>query len=273
VLTVINTAASDAFLDSVNRDSTFLVVDEVHRAGSAMFRRVLELDAPSRLGLSATPERAGDPGGTQLLLDYFGGIVHSYGLVHAIRDEVLGHLYEPGQRWLVYCDSRQQMAQVLAELRGRGLGAVEYHSAMTGSEPNTIREFELNGGRIVAIRCLDEGVDIPSASHALILASSRNPREFIQRRGRVLRLSPGKTLSHVHDAIVIPNRSVSRRIADEVEGAVWAELARAMEFAKSALNPESRTALERLCIDLGFDLDAFSDPGFEVDDPNDPTVD
>ena len=46
---------------------------------------------------------------------------------------------------------------------------------------------------LVAIRCLDEGVNIPSIRTAFILASSTNPKEYIQRRGRVLRKYPGKS--------------------------------------------------------------------------------
>ncbi len=60
---------------------------------------------------------------------------------------------------------------------------------------------------LVAIKCLDEGVDIPSVERAFILASSSNPKEFIQRRGRVLRQSKdtGKTHAYIYDFIVIPN--------------------------------------------------------------------
>ena len=46
---------------------------------------------------------------------------------------------------------------------------------------------------LVAIRCLDEGVDIPETRRAFILASSSNPKQFIQRRGRILRVAKGKT--------------------------------------------------------------------------------
>ena len=60
-------------------------------------------------------------------------------------------------------------------------------------EPQELRrQFEsgeLQG--LVAIRCLDEGVDIPAIQNAVILASSSNPRQFIQRRGRILRQYPG----------------------------------------------------------------------------------
>jgi len=60
---------------------------------------------------------------------------------------------------------------------------------------------------LVAIKCLDEGVDIPSVESAFILASSSNPKEFIQRRGRVLRQSKetGKKYAYIYDFIVIPN--------------------------------------------------------------------
>ncbi len=56
---------------------------------------------------------------------------------------------------------------------------------------------------VVALR-VEEGVDIPAISHAFILASSQNPRQFIQRRGPVLRKSPSKELAVIHDAIVVP---------------------------------------------------------------------
>lgn len=57
---------------------------------------------------------------------------------------------------------------------------------------------------IVAIRCLDEGVNIPSIQKAFILASSTNPKEYIQRRGRVLRKFPGKKYAYIYDFITLP---------------------------------------------------------------------
>ena len=58
---------------------------------------------------------------------------------------------------------------------------------------------------MVSIKCLDEGVDIPSISHALIIASDQNPRQFIQRRGRVLRKDrndPSKIRAFIYDMFV-----------------------------------------------------------------------
>ncbi len=57
---------------------------------------------------------------------------------------------------------------------------------------------------VVAIRCLDEGIDLPDLRMGFLLASSTNPRQFIQRRGRLLRTSPGKDLAVIYDFIVIP---------------------------------------------------------------------
>ena len=57
---------------------------------------------------------------------------------------------------------------------------------------------------IVAIKCLDQGIDLPLCDSAIILTSSRNPREYIQRRGRILRLYENKEFSIVHDIIVLP---------------------------------------------------------------------
>ena len=57
---------------------------------------------------------------------------------------------------------------------------------------------------LVAIKCLDEGVDIPNVERAFILASSGNPREFIQRRGRILRKAENKKYAYIYDFIVLP---------------------------------------------------------------------
>ena len=63
----------------------------------------------------------------------------------------------------------------------------------------------------MAIKCLDEGVDIPYLKNAIILSSSQNPREHIQRRGRVLRKSPGKNLATIYDALVLTTPELNLR--------------------------------------------------------------
>jgi superfamily II DNA or RNA helicase len=88
---------------------------------------------------------------------------------------------------------------------------------------------------LVAIRCLDEGVDVPDCRVAYILASSRNPKQFIQRRGRILRRAANKESAVVHDFVV--------RLPDDGGGAdspsrrlLIAELGRVAEFGGLAMN-------------------------------------
>ena len=58
---------------------------------------------------------------------------------------------------------------------------------------------------LVAIKCLDEGIDIPTAQTAIIMASSTNPREYIQRTGRVIRQSRNKERAFIYDFVLEPN--------------------------------------------------------------------
>ncbi|MDM0091589.1 MULTISPECIES: DEAD/DEAH box helicase family protein [unclassified Variovorax] len=87
---------------------------------------------------------------------------------------------------------------------------------------------------LVAIRCLDEGVDIPSIQTAIILASSSNPRQFIQRRGRVLRRAPGKDAAVVYDMVVVPPEEGV--VGESERSLLRKELVRFVEFADLAIN-------------------------------------
>lgn len=58
---------------------------------------------------------------------------------------------------------------------------------------------------LVAMKCLDEGVDVPQARTAIIMASSGNPREYIQRIGRIIRRYPDKEIATIYDLVVVPS--------------------------------------------------------------------
>ncbi|MGW1015236.1 DNA phosphorothioation system restriction enzyme [Streptomyces niveus] len=89
---------------------------------------------------------------------------------------------------------------------------------------------------IASMRCLDEGVDVPAARTAYLLASSSNPRQFIQRRGRVLRQAPGKAMADIVDFIVVPPEEASDLQPESERKMVGRELARVTEFAYLAEN-------------------------------------
>lgn len=93
-----------------------------------------------------------------------------------------------------------------------------------------------------AIRCLDEGVDIPQLRRAFILSSGTNPKEFIQRRGRILRKAEGKTIADIYDFIVFPvtdKNRLSLLSPDEIKferKIIQREFERLKEFASLAEN-------------------------------------
>ena len=93
---------------------------------------------------------------------------------------------------------------------------------------------------IASMKCLDEGVDIPRAETAIFCSSTGNPRQFIQRRGRILRKHPEKNHAVIHDLVVIPdyeNQMEGSETFDLEKRMVNTELERVMYFASLSKNP------------------------------------
>lgn len=184
----------------------------------------------------------------------------------ALAKRVVAEHYKKGESWLIYCEDQAQLKQVVDSLREMGYAPLEYFSSMDGSSLETLKLFQMQGGLLVSIRCLDEGIDIPTISHALVLASSQNPRQFIQRRGRVLRRHPSKIFAKIFDAIVMPTS-----LEDEPEqySLMRSELTRAYEFSSHALNLSAGAELKLAASRLGIDLNEIVNVGLEEDDIND----
>jgi superfamily II DNA or RNA helicase len=156
------------------------------------------------------------------------------------------------ERTLVYCgegaaSTGEQDEPAAEELRNIDLvtkliASKGYRVAQVTARENPVdRQNALEAFRrgsiqvVAAIRCLDEGIDIPSCETAFILASSRNPRQFIQRRGRILRKSSGKRSATLWDFLPLPPRS---GFSSELhERALFKrELGRISEFARHSQN-------------------------------------
>lgn len=93
---------------------------------------------------------------------------------------------------------------------------------------------------VTAIKCLDEGVNIPGIKIAFIMSSSRNPKEFVQRRGRLLRKSDNKKKAVIYDFITLP-RDLDNVVFGDIEEdktIIVGEVARMLEFGRLADNPE-----------------------------------
>lgn len=297
--------------------------DEVHNTGSAKTLKALPQRAPYRLGLSATPDRHMDPGGTAGIRGYFGEDVFEFSLEQALREGVLcRYRYHPVQvrldadeherylllsseiarlagmrsdevsldsadgqlkmklferarllggasaklpalvqhikpfredrHTLVYCSDASigaegEVPQRQVDLAVRALSspplamdAQSYtYEDSAGRRAELEKRFE--GGELqalVAIRCLDEGVDIPQVRRAFILASTTNPKQFIQRRGRVLRRAPGKDYAEIFDFVVTPPppEELPEAVATLEQRMFRKELTRIVEFTKLADN-------------------------------------
>jgi superfamily II DNA or RNA helicase len=177
---------------------------------------------------------------------------------------ILTDHFREGQKWIVYCDNQDQLREIRGLAEDEGLDAYEYYADMPGDRETTLKYFERNGGVLVSIKCLDEGVDIPSTTHALIIASSKNPREFIQRRGRVLRLSEGKAFAHIYDAVILPSGRVDS--SDKSQNIVLNELARAIQFGTWAENPSCITDMKIISLDYGINYNDYANGGDEDDE-------
>lgn len=128
-----------------------------------------------------------------------------------------------------------------------GMNVAKFTADENIYERNSIKEHFQNGRdlqAIVAIKCLDEGVNIPAIQKAFILASTTNPKEYIQRRGRVLRRSPetGKEYAEIYDFITLPRQldeTYGLTIEQVKREASLArnEVKRMKEFSRLALNP------------------------------------
>lgn len=120
------------------------------------------------------------------------------------------------------------------------------HSESTKERQNIIRQLSDGSiNAVVAIKCLDEGVDIPAVETAFILASSTSLRQFIQRRGRVLRLSKGKDKAVIYDFVTLP--PASQAFTDSEIKAINSlsarELERVREFSRISLNSHANSSI------------------------------
>lgn len=313
VVTTYATLTSDNLIAALNgtQEHTMFIADECHYLGSPHALAGMNASYPRRLGLSATPSRHYDEGGTAAILSYFNGVVYEFGMEQAIsqgflvpydyypefvelseeeateylalseklarlaqqqdiksqeiakrlaiqRARILNnaaskvewlarHLEErPREEWgytLVYAGDK--IFQPVTELVGKVLGIRqhEFTSRQTRSERARIlaRFADQDLQLLTAMKCLDEGVDVPPTQTAYFLASSGNPREFVQRRGRILRTSPGKLAATIFDAIAVPPASflTSRKGSTQWKigrATLRSQLSRLDEFSRLARN-------------------------------------
>ena len=319
ILTTHTTLSSDLFRKKMEGvDSKFLIVaDEMHHLSSGTYSKGLLEKYDFRLGLSATPEIYNNENKTDLLFNYFEGIVFTFDLDDGIggygsstetfltpynyfpkkiklnsrelndfielsneiaklyhvnkknpsdyyknklreRKKIINNAemkydclreiinsYDDLDHLIVFC-SPQQIIDVLNILEEEGVSPKHKFTHEEGTKKSkefggiSEREFlveKFDKGfykALVAIKCLDEGVDIPSADKVIIMSSSNNPREYVQRRGRVLRKHKDKKLAEIYDMAVIEYDEFD----DPMVSITDPEKIRMLDFIYSSKNPD-----------------------------------
>lgn len=205
--------------------------------------------------------------GKRLALQRSRLVAGASGKIQALEKYIMPYIED--KHILVYCgattvfDGNQENMQIdndeirqidlVTDLLGNKLHmkVSQFTSKENVEERNILKREFADGSNLqalIAIKCLDEGVNIPKIKTAFILASTNNPKEYIQRRGRVLRLAEGKDYAEIYDFITLPRK------LDEVTGIteeqmkreltlVKNELCRAEEFARIALNSVTALAI------------------------------
>ena len=179
--------------------------------------------------------------------------------------ELLADKIDSIHHTLFYC-APGRITPVIELLTHLGLRIAKFTAEESTDERRELLEMFASGHlqALVAMKCLDEGVDVPSTQTAYILASSSNPKEFIQRRGRILRQSSGKKHAEIHDLIAVPPleyRQYPSATFDTERKIVERELKRFSEFAGTALNQFSaRSKIWQLAKDYNL-IDIFGESG------------
>lgn len=172
--------------------------------------------------------------------------------------------YRNARNILVYCgattiededggEDERQIDIVTKKMREElGMSVQRFTAEESLIERQNIKEYFKDGlyQAVTAIRCLDEGVNIPGISTAFIMSSSRNPKQFIQRRGRLLRRSQGKEKAVIYDFVTLPrNLADVRGESDysEDKNVLLGEILRIHEFGTLSKNPsESSFLIDRI---------------------------
>ena len=174
--------------------------------------------------------------------------------------EILDELNNRLNKTLIYCTNHpstivpnapKQLERVKKILTTRGIDS----DSVTWEDKTKDRTHILNLMKmghfdcVTAVKCLDEGVDVPSVTTGIFMASSGNPKQFIQRRGRILRKNEreGKTHAFIYDILVTPpipnvNSPVNPEFNISQRKLVAKELIRHKEFANIARNKDQAIA-------------------------------
>jgi superfamily II DNA or RNA helicase len=142
---------------------------------------------------------------------------------------------------IIFCEDHEQLDGIKRILKSGGHRFLLYYSSKPGKKMSALqRDKSLeqfrrgNSDFLLAMKCLDEGLDVPKCQGCIIVASANSTRQFIQRRGRVLRGFKGKT-AFLHDIIVLPPEAIKGR-GSAAEALIKQESTRMCNLVRAAEN-------------------------------------
>lgn len=327
-------------------DSFVLIADEVHNMGATGPLKHLPKQIKNRIGLSATPERVYDEGGSKDIYAFFNSYPPYYTYRFTMKEAIDSKILCPYEYYPVFVNltreemyqynvkteqlrkfidpetgkykkeaemllmarkrivhkaamKKQKVAALLDEHKAKGKlnytfvfvpegyepnyaeidnaeidpedihiideyaqmfkkRKYSYHQYISGLDdaPSILDAFERGDIQILlSMKCLDEGVDIPRAQYAIFISSTGNPRQFIQRRGRVLRSCKGKDKAYIWDMIVLPP-DIEKTASQTDINLFTGELKRVLNFAALADNKMEILygELREICSTLNVDM-------------------
>lgn len=175
-------------------------------------------------------------------------------------------LTSPKKPYIVFADDHDQVAKlkkvhkdIIRQINLQRSDDLEKDDIMTFSGKlsyterlKILEESKSNKTPLFAMYCLDEGVDVPEFQSAILVSSSTSKRQYVQRRGRILRTS-GQKVAHLYDIIVLPNPHSYPVEPDDAETIIRKEKERVNELARDAINKWAATEkIDENLRDLGF---------------------
>ena len=344
--TFIRKSIQDFVAKTNGMDSFVLIADEVHNMGATGPLKHLPIRIGNRIGLSATPERVYDEGGSKAVYSFFNSYPPYYTYRFTMKEAIDSKILCPYEYYPVFvnltreemdqynlkteqlrkfidpntgkykkeaemllmarkrivhkaAEKKQKVAELLDEHKVAGRlnytfvfvpegyepeyaevddadidpedihiideysqmfrrRKYSYHQYISGLDdaPSILDAFERGDIQILlSMKCLDEGVDIPRAQYAIFISSTGNPRQFIQRRGRVLRTCKGKDKAYIWDMIVVPPDIETSASQTDIN-LFTSELRRVLNFAALAENKMEILygELRRICSTLNIDM-------------------
>ncbi len=140
---------------------------------------------------------------------------------------------------LVFLEDNGQLGKAKEELLERSIAfeVVDQGTDAIGRERAMSRLGDGEVACILSMRAMDEGMDLPSAEREIIMSSSTNPRQYIQRAGRILRLSANKKIAEIYDIIVYASQADCPPWLWKYEStSIKKEIRRAMYFIEASRN-------------------------------------